>query len=73
MVVMDVGDIKGLDSIEKKLNWEKKISIFFYPGGLSPGLGGGSHISAPRKNFHNRLGAPESIHMRGMSPKNLPI
>ena len=29
-----------------------------------------AYISAPRMKFKNRLGAPESIHMRGLSPKN---
>ena len=32
-----------------------------------------AHISASRMKFKNRLGAPESIHMRGLSTKNEPI
>ena len=32
-----------------------------------------AYISAPRMKFKNRLGAPESIHMRGLVPKNEPI
>ena len=32
-----------------------------------------AHISALRMKFKNRLGASESIHMRGLSPKNEPI
>ena len=62
MVVRDVGDIKGLDSIEKKLNWGKTISIFFLPrraqlwarglGPISRPLGTISQIaSVPRKAF----------------------
>ena len=32
-----------------------------------------AHISDSRMKFKNRLGAPESIHMRGLVPKNEPI
>ena len=32
-----------------------------------------NHISDSRMKFKNRLGAPESIHMRGLVPKNEPI
>ena len=32
-----------------------------------------AHISASRRRFKNRLGAPKSNQMRGLSPKNEPI
>ena len=32
-----------------------------------------AHISASRMKFKNRLGESESIHMKGLSPKNEPI
>ena len=71
-----VNAFRGTEAIFEFHSWSRDISqkLSIFESQLDPSKTPKcAHISDSRKKFKNRLGAPESIHMRGLVPKNEPI
>ena len=71
-----VNAFRGTEAIFEFHSWSRDISQklpIFEPQSDPSKTPKCAHISGFRMKFKNRLGAPESIHMRGLVPKNEPI